>query len=106
MFLSDSKQHEGKTYDIANVEAYSFDQIAEELTLLSGKEIKYTDIDTETFRTILKSLELPDWMIEASIGTATDMKNDQNSIVSNDLKNLLGRTPSNLNTMLKTIYSF
>lgn len=104
--LLNSPEHENKTYDISNVEAYSFNDIATEISNLSGKEISYTDIDTETFTNILKSLNLADWMIGASLGTALDMKNNQNSIVSNDLQNLLGRKPADLKSMLKEVYQF
>ncbi len=97
--------HENKTYQITNTEAYSFQQIAEMLSQLSGKPISYTSPEYDAFVGLLKNIGVPDEAILIAAGFATDIKNNLLDISSNDLEILLGRKPTGLSIALKEMYN-
>lgn len=97
-------EHNNKTYEISGNELYSFQDIANVLSELSGKTVQYTNADTTTFPTLLKQWGVPDYGIYIVSGFSADIKDKQFEIVSGDLEKLLGRKPLNLKESLKTIY--
>jgi NAD(P)H dehydrogenase (quinone) len=97
--------HENKTYAIAGNTLYSFKDIADELSVLSGKTIAYTDANAADYTDKLKQFDVPEYLIYMLAGFATDIKNKQFEIISNDLESLLGRKPASLKEGLKLIYS-
>ncbi|MFA6059845.1 MAG: SDR family oxidoreductase [Taibaiella sp.] len=97
--------HENKTYSITGNTLYSFRDIAEELSALSGKTIAYTDADAAGYTDRLKQFDVPEYLIYMLGGFAADIKNKQFEIVSNDLESLLGRNPASLKEGLKLIYN-
>lgn len=97
--------HENKTYEITGAELYSFEDIAQELTLLSGKTLDYTDPDADTYVSRLKEFGVPEEFVFILAGFAEDIKNKQFETKSADLENLLGRKPASLKDSLKEIYN-
>lgn len=96
--------HENKTYQITGSKLYSYQDVANELGLLSGKTVHYTDADAATFPNKLKELGVSETGIMIASGFSADIKNKQYEIVSNDLEKLLGRKPASLRDSLKEIY--
>jgi NAD(P)H dehydrogenase (quinone) len=97
--------HENKTYEITNSELYSFKDVADALSSLSGKNVTYTDIDPQTFPPKLTALGLPEIVVKIVSGFATDIKNHQFENVTKDLEKLLGRKPASLKESLKEIFN-
>lgn len=97
--------HENKTYAITGNTLHSFKDVAEELSVLSGKTITYTDANSMDYTDKLKQFNVPEYLISMLGGFAADIKNKQFEIVSNDLENLLGREPASLKEGLKLIYN-
>ena len=93
-----------RTYKFTGSETYTFDDIAATLTQLSGKEVKYTSPEKAEFEAQMKGRGLPDVMVERITGFITDIKNGQESEVSADLENALGRKPTSLEAGLKTLF--
>lgn len=93
-------------YHFTGSKAYSFDDVAEALSTLSGKAIKYTAVDVPAFDTMMKQRGVPDGMIKKIIGFNTDISNGQEATVTNDLENKLGRLPTSLQDGLKELFSF
>lgn len=96
--------HENKTYRINGNELYSFQDIADGLSKVSGKEITYTDPEPAQFAEVLKQAGLPDEMIHFSVGFATAMKNNDFNIQSNDLETILGRKPSGSTEAIQELF--
>ncbi|MCY1477612.1 Quinone oxidoreductase 2 [compost metagenome] len=96
--------NEKKTYNLTGPAAYSFAEIAETLSDLSGKTVSYTSPDMETFIQQLKKYGVPEKSIFIAGGFSGDIKNNQFEEVYPDLENLLGRRPTALAAALKTIY--
>lgn len=97
--------HTNKVYNITNAEAYSFSDVAGALSELYGKEIAYTSPETDDFAAQLKEYGVPEFVIQLTVGFATDIKNNLLNIVSNDLESILNRKPTTLKDALKELYS-
>lgn len=95
---------ENKTYKFTGSETYSFYDIASLLTELSGKEVKYTPVEISAFETMMLEKGLPQVMIKKIIGFNTDIKNNQESEITNDLEIKLGRKPTSLKNGLKILF--
>lgn len=85
-------------------EAYSFYDVAIALTELSGKEVKYTPIEASIFETSMLEKGLPALMVKKIVGFNTDIKNNQESEITKDLENHLGRKPTSLKDGLKVLF--
>ncbi|MEJ7678011.1 MAG: SDR family oxidoreductase [Segetibacter sp.] len=97
---------ENKTYQFTNNETYSFLDVANILSSLSGKEVKYTPIELPVFLETMKQRGLPDVVINKMGGFLLDIKDNQEAVVSGDLENKLGRKPASLKEGLKILFGF
>jgi NAD(P)H dehydrogenase (quinone) len=95
---------ENKIYHFTGDAVYSFNDISTALTELSGKEVKYTDVDATAFAGMMKQRNLPDNMIQKIVDFITDIKHNQEADIYNDLENLLGRKPTGLKEGLKMLF--
>ena len=95
---------ENKIYNFTGNKVYSFYDIATSLSELSGKPVKYTDIDENTFAGMMKQRNLPDFLIQKIIDFITDIKHNQEADIYPDLENILGRKPTNLKDGLKILF--
>jgi NAD(P)H dehydrogenase (quinone) len=96
--------HENKTYEISNVESYSYQDVADALSAHSGKAVKYTDVSIAHFSKALSEFGVPEAMIGFSIGFATATKDGDFDIPNTHLEELLGRKPSSLNQFIGEIF--
>lgn len=101
-----NEEFENKTYQFTNNETYSFFDVANLLSELSGKEIKYTPSELSAFEETMKHRGLPDAVINKMGGFLMDIKNNQEAVVTNDLENKLGRKPTSLKEGLRILFSF
>lgn len=94
----------GRTYSLTGSEAYSFGDVAEALSELSGADVRYTPAEPTTFQTQLKGRGVPDAQVQKTIAFLTDIKNGQEEEVSPDLEKLIGREPASLKEGLATLF--
>jgi NAD(P)H dehydrogenase (quinone) len=97
--------HENQTYEITGSDLYSFNDVANALSSLSGKTVKYTDADPETFPAKLAASGLPEIVVRIVSGFAADIKNHQFENVTKDLEKLLVRKPASLKESLKEVFN-
>jgi NAD(P)H dehydrogenase (quinone) len=97
---------ENKVYNFTGYKTYSFYDIATALTELSGKEVKYTNVETAAFEGMMKQRNLPEPAIRKIIDFITDIKNNQEADIYNDLETQLGRKPIGLTDGLKMLFGF
>jgi NAD(P)H dehydrogenase (quinone) len=93
-----------KIYNFTGDNTYSFSDIAELLTELSGREVKYTNIDDIAFAEMMKQRNVPEPAVQKIINFITDIRHNQEADVYNDLENVLGRKPTNLKDGLKILF--
>jgi len=99
-----SEGHEGKSYNITNREAYTYQNVADALTEITGTKINYVSPSGEEFTAALKNAGLPEEMIGAFLAIALAQAQDEFNVTSFDLEQLLGRKPTTLHEYLMTIY--
>jgi NAD(P)H dehydrogenase (quinone) len=93
-----------KLYNFTGDKVYSFYDIAEALTELSGKEVKYSAVEESTFTAMMKQRDLPQPVIQKIVGFITDIKHNQEADIYSDLENILGRKPTSLKDGLKILF--
>ncbi len=91
-------------YKLTGSASYSFDDVAAALTLLSGREVKYTPADATAFATKMLERGVPEIVVGRVVGFMTDIKNGQEDEISPDLEQLLGRKPATLEEGLKVLF--
>ena len=92
-----------RIYRFTNNQTYSFYDVADALSALSGKPITYTPVDMETYTNRLKEQGITEHVLEVMAPFMTDIKNGQGSTVSTDLEDALGRKPTDLKAGLKLL---
>lgn len=93
-----------KIYKFTGNEAYSFYDVASALTELSGEAVKYTPVAASDFEKSMLEKGLPASMVKKIVGFNTDIKNNQESEITNDLEIHLGRKPTSLKDGLRILF--
>ena len=93
-----------QVYTFTGSTAYSFRDVAESLTTLSGKTVGYTPVEPSDFASRMKQRGIPDAQVQRMLDFMTDIKNGQEEAISPDLERILGRKPASLEDGLKTFY--
>ena len=94
-----------KIYNFTGDKTYSFHDIAAALSELSGKGVKYTAIDDNTYSEMMKQRNIPAFLIQKILDFITDIKHNQEADIYPDLENILGRKPINLKNGLKALFN-
>ena len=88
--LLDNK-HVGQTYELTGSRQLTFEQVIEEISKVTGRDIKFESITMDEYTKMLKEYQLPEdyiWLINYLF---TEVLIDKNSIVTNDIEKVLGR---------------
>lgn len=99
-----SNGHENKVYELGGTTSDSFGDIAEILTGLSGKNIKYNAPEPEAFSEQLKSFGVPEENIQGMVSFCVAIAQGEFDFPSTDLEAILGRKPQTVKEFLKTAY--
>jgi NAD(P)H dehydrogenase (quinone) len=91
-------------YNFTGDKVYSFYDIATSLSELSGKEIKYNNLETIVFEGMMKQRNLPELVIKKIVDFITDIKNNQEIEVFDDLEKAINRKPTGLKEGLKILF--
>ncbi len=94
--------HENKQYNLVNIETYSFKEVAEYISKITGKSIQYISPSKEEFTSTL--LEAGIDMPEEYLYILLALSEGEGDFTSNDLTRLLGRDPLSLNEFLLNEY--
>src|SRR5690606_20567757 len=97
--------HVNKTYELTGADLYSFQDVADVLSAISGKTVAYIPANEATFGDELRAAGVPEIGVMITNGFTVDIKNGQYHALSNDLEHLLGRTPATLETGLAKVYA-
>ncbi len=97
-------RREDHVYTLTNINAWSFDDMTQALSELSGQPVTYIPTDSETFESKMRERGLPPAMIRLSSGFYADIRNGQLDEVTPELEELLGRPPATLKTGLKALF--
>lgn len=101
-----NEESENKIYNFTGNKTYSFYDIANLLSQLSDKEVKYTNVETAVFEGMMKKRNLSEPVIQKIVNFITDIKHNQEANIYNDLEIQLGRKPTDLKDGLKILFGF
>lgn len=96
--------HENKVYEFSGTKSYSFNEIAEILSDLSGKSIQYVSPTTQVYSEQLKSYGLPDEAIRGAATFCEAIAVGEFDFPSSKLQTILGREPQTVKAFLKAAY--
>lgn len=96
--------HENKYYELTGSKSYSYADISNLLSEIKGEKVSYENIDLPSYTDLLKSQDLPEFIIYLTQGTVLDIQAQQYEVESTDLAQLLGRQTADLKEYLHSIY--
>lgn len=88
-----SSGHEGMVYDLTGPEALSMQDVANVMSEVTGKPIRFVDVPEDTARDAMQQEGLPEWMIDAMLELHGSYKLGKGSYVTNAVQELTGRKP-------------
>lgn len=100
-----SQGHENKEYSLSNSENISLQEMAQDLSAITGKQINYVSPPQEVYVDALTKANVPAEYIGMLSGFAEAIKQGEYSIEKADLENLLGRKPKSTKSFLKDVYA-
>lgn len=96
--------HENKTYDFCADQTYSFNDIANYLSEISGKKISYVSPSLDEYKATLSKEAVPALYIGMFAGSATAIKQGEFDLADVTLSRLLGRKCTSLKDFLAEVY--
>ncbi|EJL74349.1 SDR family oxidoreductase [Chryseobacterium populi] len=97
--------HENRTYTLTNNNSVGFKDIATALSEVLGKEINYTPIDMNEYKTALSKAGVPELYIGMLVMWGAALAQHTMDKEDNTLSKFLGRAPTAISQFLKKIYS-
>lgn len=99
-----SEGHENKAYPLVNNQAISYNEVAELIAEISGKNITYKSPSPEEYQATLKTYGVPDEYIGLFTSFSVAQANGELEMSDNSLEKLLGRKPTTAKEFLTKIY--
>jgi uncharacterized protein YbjT (DUF2867 family) len=100
--LLDPASHAGATYDLTGPEALTFAEMAETITEVTGREVRFHDETLEEAYASRAVYGAPDWQVDAWVSTYTAVAAGEFDGVSGDVERLTGRRPLSLRQYLES----
>lgn len=85
--------HTGQAYELTGPEALSVTEVAAILSAATGRTISYVDVPEEAARQAMRSLHLPDWMIDGMMELNGIIKAGYAAHITNTVQQLTGQSP-------------
>jgi len=99
--LTTPNEHAGKTYELNGPEAVTYTELAERITRVANRPVKYADVPEEAQRKSMLDLGMPEWQVNALLDLQRYYKNGQGGELTDVLPRLLGRPPVKLDHFLQ-----
>jgi uncharacterized protein YbjT (DUF2867 family) len=99
--LLDPVSHAGATYDLTGPESLTFAEMAETITEVTGREVRFHDETLEEAYASRAVYGAPDWQVDAWVSTYSAVAAGEFDGVSGDVERLTGRRPISLRQHLE-----
>jgi uncharacterized protein YbjT (DUF2867 family) len=99
--LLEPKAHEGKTYELNGPEALSNSEIAQRISRVAGRAVKYVDIPEDAQRKAMQSAGMPEWQVQALLELQQYYASGKCAESAAVLSQVLGRAPLRLDQYLE-----
>lgn len=97
-------QHENKEYALTNAEAFSYQDVAEIISGLVGKTIRYVSPTVQEYTQTLTQAGVPHEVVGLFSSFAVAQAQGELEVVSRDLETILGRKPTSAKAFLATVF--
>jgi uncharacterized protein YbjT (DUF2867 family) len=97
--------HVGKTYTLTGLEALTNAQVAQLLSGVVGREIRYVNLTPEQLRPALLSAGVPEWNADALLDLQRLYREGKAAAVTSDVEQILGRKPTSFAQFLQDYQS-
>ena len=95
-----SPGHAGKTYELNGPEALTYGEVAEKITQVSGRRVKYVDIPVAQQKQAMLDQRLPDWLATALLDLQAYYTGGKGGEVDDVISTILGRAPRTMDQLL------
>ncbi len=99
--LASPQEHAGKIYELNGPEAVSCGELAERITRVANRPVKYVDIPEAAQRKSMLDLGMPEWQVNALLELQEYYVQGRAGMVTDVLPGLLGRPPVKLDRFLE-----
>jgi uncharacterized protein YbjT (DUF2867 family) len=99
--LTAGSDHAGQTYELNGPEAVTYSELAERISRVAGRIVKYMDIPEAAQRESMLGLGMPEWQVNALVDLQQYYVNGQGGEVTDVLPKLLVRPPIKLDQFLE-----
>lgn len=96
--------HDNKIYEVSGEQAYSFEEVAQLISEVSGTDISYISPTEEDFEKALKEYGVPEYGIELSVLSARAVVEGEFEKTSATFQHITGKKPTSLTDFLQEIY--
>jgi uncharacterized protein YbjT (DUF2867 family) len=94
--------HLGRTYDLSGPESLSFFDVAEILTALSGRDVRFHAETVDEAYASRAQYGAPDWMVDGWVSTYTAAAAGELDLVTQDVEQLTGHRATSFAEFLRT----
>jgi uncharacterized protein YbjT (DUF2867 family) len=88
--------HEGQTYMVTGPEAFTQAQIADLVSRVIGKPVKYVDVPRDAAKKAMLGSGMPEWQAEAISQLMDDVRAGKLAIVTGEVQRVTGKPPRTL----------
>lgn len=97
--------HENKIYTVSSDKAHSYGEVAEIISEVSGKEIKFVSPSVDEYKETMQKAGVPETMIGMNVGFSLAIQHGEFEATNPEISKLLGRKPTSLKDFLKNVYA-
>ena len=92
--------HAGKIYELNGPEALSYTELAQRISKVAGREVKYIDISLEAQKKAMRDQRMPEWQVTALLELQEYYLSGKGGETDSVVRDLLGRSPITMNQFL------
>lgn len=99
--LRDPVAHRGRTYDLTGPEALTLTEVAEALSRVTGREVRFQNETLDEAYESRAVYDAPRWQTDAWVSTYTSIAAGEVADVSDDVERVTGRAPMTFEDLLR-----
>ncbi len=96
-----SDGHEGKSYLLTGPDSISIQDVANTLSKVLGKEVKYVDVPPEAAKEAMLGMGMPEWIADGIIELAGALGEVLGDYTTDDFEKLTGHQPNSYETFAR-----
>ncbi|WP_062207607.1 SDR family oxidoreductase [Streptomyces sp. NBRC 109706] len=101
LLLDDPDRHHGRIYTLTGPRSLTFDEVADQLTRLLGRPVRYRPVGAEAVRERLSGYGVPGWIVDMLAEYARAYASGWGDFTTDAVAELLGRPPRDLADFLR-----